>query len=248
MSIPNQLLNPNFRFVNVGYKKKRPIEDDWTSINCYPYWHPRFVLHRAKRINYGVLGGAGGLIIIDFDDKELQDVIEPKLPETFTVKSGGKGLHHIYLTTDNTKSFKVMNEKGETLCDVQGNGKQVVGPGSIHESGRTYEVIKDIPIKYISGETLHKIFEPFKTIQEKARTNNIKRKSKRVTELTEKGMTVPIVLQALNITTSKNPTECPFHSSVGGKCFSYTDEVWHCFHCERDGHVGDLIFEARGRP
>jgi len=247
MSVPTQLQDQDFRFVKVAYKNKRPIEDDWTTINCYPYWHPKFVLHQNKRVNYGVLGGAGGLIIIDFDNKEFQNKIEPQLPKTFTVKSGGKGLFHIYLTTNDTTSFKVLNEKEETLCDVQGNGKQVVGPGSIHESGRTYEVIRDIPIQNISGEQLHKIFDPYKTVREKNRRKKSEKKdSKRVNELAEQGLTVPVVLQALNVPMWKNPTTCPFHSSVNEKCLSYTDKVWHCFHCNREGHVGNLLFEARG--
>ena len=38
-----------------------------------------------------------------------------------------------------------------------------------------------------------------------------------------------------------NPTECPFHSSKGGKCFGFTDDTWHCFHCEEKGNIISLI-------
>ena len=39
----------------------------------------------------------------------------------------------------------------------------------------------------------------------------------------------------LNIDINKNPTRCPFHDSKGGKCFSFNDKVWHCFHCNQSG-------------
>jgi putative DNA primase/helicase len=37
---------------------------------------------------------------------------------------------------------------------------------------------------------------------------------------------------------------CPLgHTSVGGKCFSYTRNVWYCFHCHKTGNIFHLHME-----
>ena len=103
--------------------------------------------------NYGIVGGFGDLIIIDFDDKEFEKEYIDKLPETFTVRTGSGGTHLYYEAIEN-KSFKILNEKKDTLVDIQGDGKQVVCPNSIHPNGKKYQVIKDISIAKIKRELL----------------------------------------------------------------------------------------------
>ena len=41
--------------------------------------------------------------------------------------------------------------------------------------------------------------------------------------------------------TTTNPCMCPLgHTSEGGKCFSYTKNVWYCFHCYQSGNIFHL--------
>ena len=133
--IPKQLENNQFRFIKVR-DNKAPLEDDWTGKNNYLWYESEIVNYIEKNKRYGVLCGCGGLVVIDFDNKEVQDEIMPKLPETFTVKSAGKGLFHLYYITEEAESFKILNLNKETLADIQGKGKQVIGAGTIMPMAR----------------------------------------------------------------------------------------------------------------
>ena len=82
MSVPPSLQNMSFRFCLVN--GKIPIEKDWQNSNNYPYNHPKLCLHQ-NRGNYGVLGGYGNLLILDFDNIEAQEESLPQLPPTFSV-------------------------------------------------------------------------------------------------------------------------------------------------------------------
>jgi len=53
------------------------------------------------------------------------------------------------------------------------------------------------------------------------------------------------VLNKLGINTSKNPTECPFHSSKGGKCLGFKEETAHCFHCDGSWNIFSLVMDAK---
>jgi hypothetical protein len=100
------------------------------------------------RLNYGVrlgreLGNTGKMpVVVDVDrykeggDDALatQEAIHGRLPETAEVISGGGGSHYYYLA-DCTLSF--VGTMGQNI-DLKVNG-YVVGPGSLHRSGRRYE-------------------------------------------------------------------------------------------------------------
>ena len=109
--IPPQL--KDFRFVKLTDNTKNPYEQEWTTKNNYSY-------NELKDINgnYGVVCG-NGLIVIDIDDGT-----KPELPKTFTVKTR-KGYHFYYKVAKNIQTIR------ESFGDIQANGVQVVGPGSI---------------------------------------------------------------------------------------------------------------------
>lgn len=247
--IPRQLQNKFFRFILLG--NKQPIEKGWQKIAHYSYWHPKIVMHRREGRNIGIATGYGNLLVVDFDSAEAQQEVEPKLPPTFTVKTGGKGLHHLYFFCDVCESWKVLAADKSTIADIQGAGKQVVAPGSKnHTTGRFYEVVSDVQIARTTAEEIRNAFSKY-AFEHNAHTvrpaNNESEKS--ISQLTQQvvaaGVTIPKILQKLNISTAKNPTDCPFHSSVGGKCFSYTEAIWHCFHCEKGGNIADLLLEVQ---
>jgi putative DNA primase/helicase len=96
--------------------------------------------------NYGVAtGGASNVFVLDVDGEQGKDslrILESKqgaLPPTVTVRTG-KG-HHYYFRC---AGVEVRNSAGRiaTGIDIRGDGGYAVGPGSIHESGRTYEFVK----------------------------------------------------------------------------------------------------------
>lgn len=229
--------NKNLRFCKVIKGTKAPFEKEWVK---KPYTWAGIKDWVDGGNNYGVIGGYGNLIIVDFDNEELQTKLTSKLPETFTVKTGGGLLHKYFFSKDGkTDSFKLLDKNKNTLADIQGTGKQVVGPGSIHPNGRKYEIVDDKPIAEIDYSELRALFSPFMPDEELA---EIKHKpiSGTDAELIKQNLTVPALLSHYNINTNRNPTRCPLHDSKGGKCLSFTQDVWKCFHCDEGGDIFTL--------
>jgi hypothetical protein len=137
---------------------------------------------RDPRINIGVaMGGPLNLICVDVDprndgDATYFDLVEAHgadaFPETFTVRTGGNGWHRLYRLPEAIKA-----EKGELKgeigpgVDIKGTGGYIVGVGSVHESGRVYEVetntyIAEAPVwlvaavrKAAAGEKAEKVVD-----------------------------------------------------------------------------------------
>jgi len=253
--IPEQLHGFNFVLID-DVDGKRPIEMGWTKKE-HRIKDPIIIKRLEKGENYGVRCGGTSpivvdgqsyfLIVVDFDDEKIQTETLPKLPETFTTRSGGKGLYHLYFASDDDKSYSIKNENLDTLADVIGEGKQVIGPGSIHKkTGNKYEVVKDIPFAFIHYSELKAVLMPYDKSPKKEK--HIAKAYVVQDDISSKilsAISMETVLNELGIDSSKNPTRCPFHSSKGGKCFSWNGEVAHCFHCEGSWNKYSLIREAK---
>ncbi len=240
ITIPPQLQGAAFRFIKVN-QDKSPQEMGWQKDGNYSY--EDFKQYLTSNNMYGIVTGYSNLLVIDFDTEFMQEEIEPKLPKTFTVKSAGKGLKHKYFYADTTpKSFKVLDLNKETLADIQGVGKQIIGPGSVLANGRRYEVVDSSPIAQVKMSLIEELFSKYVNIEKEIkRTNNGNNIQKDdVVEKIRSSISVGSMLSSMGIDTNKNPTECPLHSSKGGRCFSYKDDVWHCFHCEESGDIFTL--------
>jgi len=149
IEIPQQLKQKGINFLIVEPRSKKPIQQGWQNKNME---FDNLELEDALKqgYNYGVRGGGEkNLIIVDFDNFAIQNIIIKDFPETFTVKTGSGMLHLYFFTNPNSESFKAFDENMNTLFDVQGIGKQVIGPGSVHPNGNYYEVVKDVPIAFI---------------------------------------------------------------------------------------------------
>jgi len=93
----------------------------------------------------------GGLVILDCDVPSLPDRIAREaghpLPDTFTVRSGGKQLPHYYFS-HTPRSRQLGNRKLAGAFDLRASNAYVVGPGSVIStpSGpRTYDIVRDAP-------------------------------------------------------------------------------------------------------
>ena len=256
MEIPKQL--KDFNFVLIGGDGKQPIEKGWQKkthkVDC-----KIFQKHISEGKNYGVQPNNSSVIIdgepkflcmIDFDTKEFQDKVINQFPETFTTTSGSdKNCVHLWFASDNNKAFKIKDEQYKTLADIIGSGNQIIAPGSKHNSGGIYSVVKDIPISFISYSEIEAILKPYdKSPKKKLRIKKQfvpKGISLNISENIFNSVSMDEVLSEVGIDTSKNPTKCFLHSSNGGKCFSFTDEVAHCFHCDNSWNKFSLIREAK---
>jgi hypothetical protein len=106
---------------------------------------------KDPRINYGLaMGGDLNLICVDIDprndgDASYFDLIdehgEDAFPETFTVRTGGGGWHRLYRLPEviKPKTGELKGKLGPGI-DIKGAGGLIVGVGSVHASGRYYEV------------------------------------------------------------------------------------------------------------
>lgn len=254
--IPKRLLPLNF--VIVG-KDKRPIQKGWQK-KILKSDNPELLNHISRGGNYGVQGNNSiiriddksyFLIVIDFDTKEFMDKVLKEFPETFTTTSGSsKNCCHIWLASDSNKSYKILDEKLKTLCDVQGEGKQIIAPGSTHQEGSIYSVIKDLPFAFMPYAEIKAILTPYDKRPKKVKPVKKQYSPKGIKDdITEKIMnsvSMVEVLDELSIDTSKNPTNCFAHSSDGGKCFGWNDETAHCFHCDGSWNKFSLIREGKG--
>jgi hypothetical protein len=253
--IPIQLRNPAFRFIKVRKGDKRPLEAHWTTELNYPYDAPELQNWLNEGGNYGVLGGYGNLVIVDFDDLAAQKAIG-EVPDTFVVKSGGRGAPHLYFILDKPiAKYPIKDSHGRTLIDVQGMGAQVVGPNSKLVTGGKYEVASQFPIATITEAELAKLLLPVSvTIQhapeikpKKMAFPVIAKEDSEVTRIKAQ-VRISEVLSTFGIDVRHRPCMCPLgHPSQGGKCFSYDNSLGlgHCFNCGWGGDTIKLVMDKK---
>ena len=244
--IPNPLKQEGIKFVLLERNGKKPFQKEWQNLEIY-YDNSNLIEHIKSGGNYGVMGGGKNLIIIDFDNEKIQNEVCLKLPKTFTTKTGTGKLHK-YFFSDGVESFKIFDEEMNTLADVQGKGKQVVGANSIHPNGNRYEVVDESNISFISYSEIKALLLPYDKKPKKEKYIYEQPKGISTNDFLDKlksSITIQDVLSSFGINTSKNPTECPFHSSSGGKCLGYNNETAHCFHCEGAWNIFSLVKDIK---
>ena len=243
--LPHQLKSSDYRFALIKRGTKNPYEKAWQK-NGYRFDDPKFIEHLQNEKNYGIIGGFGSLLFLDFDDMDVYDEVKNNLPKTFSIRTGTGKIHLYYKVINGNDSFKIIQETtGKTLVDIQGNGKVVVGAGSIHPNGKFYSVYNNIPIAEIDYREIEATFVKYRKPKQMQQVQNINygNYDRTLIEKIKKTISIPDYLSKIGVPTTKNPTECPFHSSQGGKCLSYTDQVWYCFHCESSGDIFSLVMK-----
>lgn len=238
MEIPSQL--HNFKFVKVAKNSKRPIETDWTkkphTLKEIQDW--------VKDGNYGVLGGYGGLVIIDADSPEIGRLVRENLPETFIVKTPGKGEHFYFLCPEITHKIILRTgpKEDEHFGEIMSFLCQVVGPGSIHPTKRTaYTVSHDAPIATVSRELVLGALSGY-----------IDHDGGMMEPLESGTVRISDVIKKCNIQLDQSGNKMigphPIHGSTGGVNFSVdlVKNVWHCFRCDTGGGVASLIAVLEG--
>jgi hypothetical protein len=92
---------------------------------------------------YGIACGASGLVVLDWDAPEgLAELIRRGSRPTLVVQTA-RGGHGYYRTP---QGVKVKSRDVAPGLELKGSGSYVVGPGSMHPSGATYTVVRDLPI------------------------------------------------------------------------------------------------------
>lgn len=217
VKIIKQLQDSKFRFVPIQEGTKKPIGLCWQTTNNYRYYEGDFLNGSA----YGVVCGFGNLFVLDFDNKELQEKLLKELPKTLTIKTGGKGLFHLYFISNiPPKTFRVKGKDNKTLCDVQGIGTQVIGSGSKHnETGKLYEVVVDNPITEIEFSKIIDLFKDY--------------------EVKEFGGDSSIIPDKI--------IKCKFHKDNNPSMALYKETgTFYCFGCQAYGF--QEVLDSKGKP
>ena len=149
--IPKQLIN--MRFNRVQFKEKKAFEKGWQK-NPHSY---EKIQEFFPKENYGVMCGKELRVLDDDTEKKgLIKIFKDNFGETFQVRD------HLYFKFDNGHDKKIIFMNGKYhLGELQGEGTYVVGPGSIHPSGETYEVKNDLDIITISYDKFIDVFGEF---------------------------------------------------------------------------------------
>jgi P4 family phage/plasmid primase-like protien len=237
IEIPAQLRQPDFGFVLLTPRDKRPIEKDWTNI-VRRFDDAVLLEHIKNGGNYGVRCGFGGLNVIDADTKEVRECAE-RLGETFVVQTGGGGRHYYVLCPELNKKIILFDKDKKHLGEIQSTGTQVVAPTCWHPSGNRYVVLSESPIKSVGKEQLLTVFSEY-----------LEKTEKLLTE--ESDITFPIAKLIDAEKFIKHGDELqgthPVHGSDTGQnfCVNVKKNMWHCFRCNTGGGVLSLIAVLEG--
>jgi len=254
IKIHPRLLEHDFNFVKIDRGAKRCIELRW---NTRVYRHDCFTINEhleqggmyGVQINNSKINGKQ-LLVIDFDNKDFQDKVIDKFPETFSTTSGSKkNCLHLWFATDKLESkFAIKDEENNTLADVLGEHGQVVAPGSIHPSGSIYKVVSYVPIAFIPYDKVLEILKPYMKKVATTKVSELKPKQSYGTNsfynMVRSKINVIDVLNKLGIDTQKSRTDCPLHDSESHECFSFTADVWNCWNCGKSGNLFQLVKEV----
>ncbi|MBN1871435.1 MAG: bifunctional DNA primase/polymerase [Candidatus Omnitrophica bacterium] len=238
-SIPHQLQNNAFGFVKLRRASKIPFEQNWQNT---PYSYKDIQEWITQGGNYGILGGCGGLIVIDADMVELSRIVKEKLPDTFTVKTPKQGYHYYYISKEITK--KIVLKKNEIhYGEIISSGSQVVGPGSVHpDTGTEYEVVSDIDIAEISREKICSELIEYIPIDLPPKDTETESINICIVDILSK--------KGIQFRSIGNQLVCghPVHGSMNNNNFVVNPEknVWHCFRCNTGGGPLSLVAVLEG--
>ena len=248
IGIPRQLERPEFRFLLVQERAKRPVESQWTTINNYCFDGRKLRDWLSKGRNYGVCCGYGHLVVVDSDDPFIAERSQEKLGATFRVRSGsGRGFHD-YFTVEGMQKKEIFERDGKHLGEAQFVGQMVVGPGSIHPSGGLYEIVNDGSIRDVTVQKFKAAFHDLIRVQKsyelpRRELSNEPRDTLQSLPLTAvlhdfRGRWRGRYLQGKN----------PWHGARTGTNFTIDTEanLWTCWRCHCRGGVARAIALKHG--
>jgi hypothetical protein len=248
VEIPQTLINklaplgPHFCLVeargkspDVGGKEwqKHPLNAD----------DPKLLQWLEKGGNYGVICGYG-LTIVETDIPELQEVAKAKLPETFTVLSPGHQGWHLYYVSSLDKPIRLRDEKGESVGEVQGPGKMVLGPGSVHPNGKVYKIVNDRPLAQVTREQLVEALKPWVIPDKEIDLAEALARQERKQSNIDLDILQVVPLAGLHKQGDEYYGSHPVHGSDTGHNFwvNPSKNCWHCFRHKTGG--GPLLWLA----
>lgn len=248
MVISERLKVQKSRFIRVKPNSKVPKDVDWQNTKNFIITDPILTNWISEGNNYGIACGYGNVLVIDADTKEIIDKVERAgFGDTFVVKTGSGGRHYYYIVDSFPKTHP-LNKGKENVGHLRWIGGQVVGPGSTHPNGNKYEVLKDSPIKEVSGASIIGLFKEYYDFRTDIPLDEV---DVFVSEHKIAGIDIGKIIN-LNTLTKTGPDTYqgphPIHGSSTGLNFVVDTKkgVWYCFRCGSGGGAMSLIAVING--
>ncbi|MEM3860816.1 MAG: bifunctional DNA primase/polymerase [Candidatus Micrarchaeaceae archaeon] len=217
--------------MKVKPKLKEPMEKNWNTTNNYSFDSEEINQWIRQGGNYGITCPRGDCCFVDADTKEIQSVLDNKLP-TLWYLSGREGhRQYCYLIQDPPMRNVPLKDGGY----IKGQNGFAVGPGSVHPNGRIYGLKKsNLPIREVSKQELLDVLEPFLI-----RKNEPQRNKPVVNKSTISWISLSdlIDLSKFKRFGSQYQGPHPVHGSTTGAnlCVDVERNLWHCFRHDSGG-------------
>jgi hypothetical protein len=241
VNIPQRL--EDWRFIKLQHHTKIPVDQDWPTTSNYAVSDAPLLAWIENGGNYGVLCGSGH-IVIDADTKEMKQLVRKKLPKTFRVKTPHGG-EHSYFNCDLDSAMRLRDKDGLNIGDIQGRGKQVVGPGCVVDE-RPYEVIEDVEIADITQDQLTEVFGDYIVKHDLEFSEEEQKLTKEAGVERDIVITDVVPVGKLRKQGDEYYGAHPLHGSDTGRNFwvNPAKNVWHCFrHSTGGGPLAWLAVE-----
>jgi len=144
--LKNLMEKRGFSIIPIQYKNKIPFSgfDLKSYINGEKFSNAADIDEWKKKYtnyNIGIICGkpSDRLVVFDIDDEDLFSKFYPNGADSLYVKTG-KGYHVYYKSNGSTetRSLKIKRNGETEIHHLKGDGGYVIGPGSIHPSGKSY--------------------------------------------------------------------------------------------------------------
>jgi len=101
-----------------------------------------------------------------------------------------------------------------------------------------------VDINYIKHSDLKYLFRDYlsKDVEDKKIKKSSIEKDYVIKQIKEK-INLPQLLEGYGIDITQNPTQCPWHSSARGKCLSFDNNTFYCFHCLETGNIFHFVMK-----
>jgi len=254
--IPEQL--QGCKFIKVRPRAKAAEEAGWKTTANYTADDHRLINWIEKDGgNYGVMV-AGGICVLDADDVAAvtDDPIFKYFLNTFTVRTGRKdhpGAHFYFRCSGLMPDKYPVEKAGVDVGDIRSSGSKffTVGPGSIHPSGKRYEVINDAAPIEIPVDVLQDFITRYSPPAKPKPAMPDRVSSKRSGSISDAlGLSVMDFLQPGDAATHGDEIQGahPIHGSDTGENFTVNvrKNTWHCFRHGTGGGPLEAMAVAAG--
>ena len=228
--------NHRFRCLKLLPHKKEPLEKGWTTTKNYPFNSQEIENWVRDGGNYAITCPNGDCCFVDADTKEIQTILDEKLP-TFWYSTGREG-HRQYVYGINDPPIKNIPLRDGAY--VKGQNGYAVGPGSIHPNGTMYGLSKsEYPIRTVTKGELLEVLKPFMV-----RTTENKERPK----VKREGIAWLSIADLIDLSKFKHfgnqyQGPHPIHGSETGVNLSVdlSKNLWHCFRHDSGGSILEWI-------